>query len=70
MKLNSKYIWDYDAKSLDLKNPRVLKWYLARKVNFGDWQSIDHHLLQKYLPQLDIDPTLKKMLRTYFKSRF
>ena len=66
MKINQKYIWDYDTKSLDLKNPKVLIWYLSRKINFGDWQSLDSKLVEQNLDDLDIDPTLKKMLKNYY----
>jgi len=46
MKIDQKYIWDYDIKSLDLKNPEVLKWYLSRKINFGDWRSLDSKIIR------------------------
>ncbi len=69
MKTNQKYIWDYDINNLDLSDPASAKWYLTRKINFGDWQSVNHRLLQKYLPQLDIDPTLKKMLQKYYANQ-
>ena len=66
MKIDQKYIWDYDIKSLDLKNPEVLKWYLARKINFGDWRSLDSKIVEQNLDYLDIDPTLKRMLKNYY----
>lgn len=69
MKVNKKYIWDYDTKTLDLKNPAVLRWYLARKVNFGDYKSLDSSILEKNLPQLDIDPTLKLMISKFYANK-
>jgi len=66
VKADKKYIWDYDVKSVDLKKPAVLRWYLARKINFGDWKSIDTVQLEKNLKNLAIDPTLKKMLAKYY----
>lgn len=66
MKPDKKYIWDYDINSIDLKKPAVLRWYLARKINFGDWESIKSKLIERHLNHLDIDPTLKKMLRKYY----
>jgi len=66
MKIDQKYIWDYKIKSRDLKNPKILKWYLSRKINFGDWQSLDSKLVEKNLDDLDIDPILKQMLRNYY----
>jgi len=69
METNQKYIWDYDARSLDLKNPSVLRWYLSRKINFGDWQSLDTELVEKNLNHLEIDPTLKQMLKKYYAKK-
>lgn len=69
MKVDKKYIWDYDPKTIDLKNPAVLRWYLARKINFGDWKSLDDKLLEENLNQLDIDPTLKQMLKKYYANK-
>ena len=69
MKPNKKYIWDYDINSIDLGKSAILRWYLARKINFGDWGSLKSKLVEKHLPYLDIDPTLKKMLKKYFESK-
>ncbi|TSC94942.1 MAG: Uncharacterized protein Athens101428_67 [Candidatus Berkelbacteria bacterium Athens1014_28] len=69
MKVDKKYIWDYDIKTLDLKNPLVLRWYLARKVNFGDYKSLDSSVLKKNLSKLDIDPTLKMMISKYYVNK-
>lgn len=55
-------IWDYDIKSLDLDNPMVLKWYLERKINVGDWQSLDQKTIAKNLLNLNINPYVKKVL--------
>lgn len=69
MKVDKKYIWDYDTKTLDLKNPAVLRWYLARKVSFGDYKSIDSKLLELNLSKLDIDQTLKSMLKKFYANK-
>ena len=69
MKVRKNFIWDYDVKSIDLKNPATLCWYLSRKVNFGDFSSIDSELLEQNLSQLDIDPTLKSMLKKYYANK-
>lgn len=53
MKLTKKYIWDYDVKSLDLKNPKVLLWYLQRKVECGDWEDLDRKTLKKYRQKIE-----------------
>lgn len=65
----TKHIWDYDTKSIDLKNPRVLLWHLSRQVNTGQWQEIDKRLLEENLEKLDIDPTQKLMLRRYYADK-
>lgn len=62
MKKSKTGIWDYDYKSLDLNNPIVLKWYLERKIQVGDWQSLDQKTIIKYLPKLNINPYVKKVL--------
>ena len=69
MKADKKYIWDYDIKTLDLSNPTALRWYLSRKVNFGDFKSIDSALLEKNLSRLDIDPALKAMIKKYYANK-
>lgn len=68
MKLTKKYIWDYDIKNLNLKNPQVLIWYLQRKIEYGDWEAIDKKTLKKYLHQLKIDPYLKKILEKFLRK--
>lgn len=68
MKKTQTYIWDYDIKSLDLSQKEVLFWYLTRKIEYGDWKSLDKRILTKYLPKLKIDPYLKKILRNFLKK--
>ena len=68
MKLTDKYIWDYDVKNLDLSNPRVLIWYLERKIEYGDWEVLDRNTLKKYLSRLNINPYLKQILRDFLKK--
>ena len=43
-------IWDYDASSIDLSRPEIAKWYLKRRIEYGDWQGLEYSLLKKYLP--------------------
>lgn len=66
MKIKEKIIWDYNLKQEDLKNPEIYKWYLERKINFGDWSKINKKYLKKYLPNLKIDPKMKRLLSEYF----
>ena len=68
MKKTKTGIWDYDVASLDLDNPTVLKWYLERKIRVGDWQSLDQKTIAKYLPQLNINKYVKKVLTASLAS--
>lgn len=61
------FIWDYDIKSMNLDDPEVMKWYLKRKIDYSDWESIDRRELEKYLPELDIDPSMKKLLSQFLQ---
>lgn len=62
MKKTGAGIWDYNVKNLDLSNPAVLKWYLERKIRVGDWQSLDQKTIIHYLPNLNINKYVKKVL--------
>ena len=61
-------IWDYDIKSLDLSQPEIAKWYLKRRIDYADWKGLEYKLLKKYLPALDIDPTMKNLLADFIKT--
>lgn len=62
MKKNKKFIWDYDINKMNFDDPDTMRWYLKRKIEFGDWNSIDTASLARYLPELDIDPEVKHIL--------
>lgn len=62
MKKTKKFIWDYDVSKMNFDDPEVLKWYLKRKIEFGDWEAIDRKTLKKYLPELDLDHGIKHLL--------
>jgi len=63
-----KIIWDYDFRKMDFKKPEVKIWYLSRKLQFGDFFGLKKEDLKKYLPRLDINPSLKELLQNYLKS--
>ncbi len=67
-KQKNKIFWDYDIKKMDLSNPKVKIWYLNRKLRFGDLLGLTKADLKKYLPKLDINPSLKELLQNYLKS--
>ena len=68
MKLTQKYIWDYDIKKMDLKNPETLIWYLQRKIEYGDWEVLDRKTLKEYLPKLKINRYVKQILQSFLKQ--
>lgn len=59
--------WDYNLEKIDLEKPEVKKWYLKRKLDFGDLSGLRRIDLEKYLSGLDIDISLKKLLVNYLK---
>ena len=67
-KQKDKIFWDYDVRKMDLSNPKVKIWYLSRKLRFGDLLGLSRTDLKKYLPKLDINPSLKELLQNYLKS--
>ena len=67
MKLVDKTIWDYDIEAKNIKNPRILRWFLERKINSGSWENIRAVDLKKYYAGLTIELELKNLLRLYFK---
>lgn len=65
---NKAIFWDYDMNKMDLNNPEVKKWYLERKLKFGDFTDISKKDLKKYLPRLEIDPSMKESLQNFLKK--
>ena len=53
---------------MDLNNPKVKIWYLNRRLQFGDFLGLRKDDLKKYLPKLDINPSLKELLQNYLKT--
>ena len=66
-KINKGIFWDYNVRKMDLSNPKVKIWYLNRKLRFGDLLGLKRTDLKKYLPKLDINPSLKELLKNYLK---
>lgn len=64
----NKIFWDYDVRKMDLSNPKVKIWYLNRKLRFGDLLGLTKTDLKKYLPKLDINPSLKELLTNFLKT--
>lgn len=68
-KKEEQIFWDYDLNKIDLSNPKIMAWYLSRKVRFGDLSGIKKSVLKKYLPKLDISSSLKELLKNYFNGK-
>ena len=66
-KRTNKIFWDYDRSKMNLSEPRTKIWYLTRKLQFGDIFGLDRNDLKKYLPKIDINPSLKELLQNFLK---
>lgn len=68
MKGSQKGIWETDVKTINLSNPKVLKWYLERKIEVGDWRALDRQTLARMLGKLSIDVRIKELLHSFIKD--
>lgn len=68
IKKSQKGIWETDVKTINLSNPKVLKWYLERKIEVGDWRALDRSTLARMLGKLSIDRHIKTLLRDFLHS--
>lgn len=55
-------IWDYDITTANFSDPWVMRWYLARRINWGDWKGLRKKDIKRHLPHLDINVGMKKFL--------
>ena len=63
-----KNVWDYDiGKNWRPKTEREWLWYLARKINYGDWEGMRKEDLVKYWQKLKnkLDPGKRRMLEHF-----
>lgn len=63
MKISKKYIWDYDTKHIDLRKRDALIWYLSRKAEHGEWESLDKKILKRHVRDLRVSPHLKRIIQ-------
>ena len=68
IKKSQKGIWETDVKTINLSNPKVLKWYLERKIGVGDWKALDRTILARMLGKLSIDIRVKELLRDFLRN--
>ena len=62
---NKAIFWDYNLKKADFTNPKMVLWYLNRKLRFGDLSAIKKSDLRKYFSKLKINSSLKELLQNY-----
>lgn len=67
-KVNNPIFWDYDMDKINLKDPQTKIWYLNRKLQFGDFSGLSKKDLNKYLPKLSINQSLKELLQNYLQA--
>lgn len=67
-KTDKKIFWDYDLNKIDLSKPKIKAWFLTRKLQFGNLRGLSKKDLKKYLPKLEINPSLKELLQNYLKT--
>lgn len=65
MKKTQRGIWESKISDLDLEKPAVLKFYVERKINAGDWSALDRQTIASVLPQLKINPYLRRILENF-----
>ena len=51
-KKEKQIFWDYNLSKMDLSDPKILVWYLSRKIRFGDLTGVKKSDLKKYLSKL------------------
>ena len=62
---NKTIFWDYNIKKMDLENPEVKIRYLNRKLKFGDLRGLKKLTLKSIFFKLNIDSSLRELLRNY-----
>jgi len=65
---NQSIFWDYNIDKIDLKNPKIKTWYLERKLKFGDFSGISKKDLKKYISKINIDSSLKQLIKNFLKK--
>ena len=56
-------VWDYDIRTADFSDPRVMRWYLSRRINWGDWKGLRKADIKNQLPHLAITKGMKRFLK-------
>lgn len=64
---SQKGIWETDVKTINLSNPKVLKWYVERKIEVGDWGALDRQTLASTIGKLSIDTHVKTLIKDFLR---
>lgn len=68
LRKSQKGIWETNVKTINLSNPKVLKWYVERKIEVGDWKALDRSTLAHMLGKISIDTHVKVLIRDFLYS--
>lgn len=68
IKKSQKGIWETNVRTINLSNSKVLKWYLERKIEVGDWKALDRATLARMLGRLSIDASIKGLIKDFLRS--
>lgn len=63
--------WDYDLpKNWRPRTDDEIKWYLVRKINYGELQGLKKETIQKYLASIkkQLDPGKRALLENFFRK--
>lgn len=64
------HIWDYDLpKNWKPKTPVEWRWYLTRKINYGDFRGLTKKKIKEHFNQIKkyLDPGKRAMLKHFLK---
>lgn len=60
--------WDYDLpKNWKPRTAEEIKWYLVRKINYGDIKGLDGKTIKQYFPAIktELDPGKRALLQDF-----
>lgn len=67
--MDRRFVWDYDLSEVDLEDPQVKRWYLARVLARGglaDIQAIGLGTIREALPSLVLPRQIRDFWNNYF----
>jgi len=70
IKINKKLLWDYQITEEDLKNEKILIFYISRVLNNGnliDVKEIPPSLIIKYIDMLHISKRVRQFWEWYLR---